>query len=764
MDKKELNQMIRFVFLLLLMSVIQGCSLPGRQLPSPSGLVTELLRAPDQAVVTNPHPVFGWIFPSEGISQTACQLLVASSPELLEQNRGDFWDSGKMKTTNSVQIVYRGQDLQPNASYWWKVKVWGIDRSESLYSDPQMFNTGNFRRTEEWPGQSIWVEKNTGQWVAENRQMATFKRMNPSLFERTGTHNWFADFGKSAFATLELQVTAQKSGTTLEIFLGERCNPNLTVHKKPGISNIGFFKYELGLKEGTHTYQVEIPRHDARYPHSQKLAPFYPEVLPFRFVEVNGSDGITVDQLTQKALFYYFDDDASRFSSSHENLNNVWELCKYTLKATPFLGVYCDGNRERMPYEADAYIQQLGHYSVDREYSAARYTIAFLLSHASWPTEWQMHTVLMAREHYMQTGDTRLLEMLYDDLKRKTLIDLAHEDGLISTRTGMVTEEFLERLHLNREMQDIVDWPAGTPIGQKQAHMAGSTPEGERDGYIFTDFNTVVNAFHYYALKCMTDISAALGKKEDSDYFNNQAEKVRLSIINKMFDEERGIFVDGIGTDHASLHANMFPLAFNLVPEEKIPQVAEFIKTRGMACSVYGAQYLMEALYNAGEDEYALQLMTSEGKRSWMNMLNVGSTMTTEAWDEYYKPNLTWNHAWGSAPANIISRRLMGIQPLEPGFGSFVVNPQPGSLAKSDLKVPTIRGTIVCNLTVGADSWNMELTVPGNTVARVLIPAELIDLMVNDEKVQPGSQVRFLDRTRNVIRLESGEYRISATR
>ncbi|MDD2382454.1 MAG: alpha-L-rhamnosidase C-terminal domain-containing protein, partial [Mariniphaga sp.] len=108
--------------------------------------------------------------------------------------------------------------------------------------------------------------------------------------------------------------------------------------------------------------------------------------------------------------------------------------------------------------------------------------------------------------------------------------------------------------------------------------------------------------------------------------------------------------------------------------------------------------------------------------------------------------------------------RLMGIQPLEPGFGSFVVNPQPGSLVKSDLKVPTIRGTIACNLTVGADSWNMELTVPGNTVARVLIPAELLDLMVNDEKVQPGSQVRFLDRTRNVIRLESGEYRISATR
>ena len=48
----------------------------------------------------------------------------------------------------------------------------------------------------------------------------------------------------------------------------------------------------------------------------------------------------------------------------------------------------------------------------------------------------------------------------------------------------------------------------------------------------------------------------------------------------------------------------MFPLAFGLVPETEIPSVTKFIKSRGMACSVYGAQYLMEALYNVGEDDY----------------------------------------------------------------------------------------------------------------------------------------------------------------
>ena len=156
--------------------------------------------------------------------------------------------------------------------------------------------------------------------------------------------------------------------------------------------------------------------------------------------------------------------------------------------------------------------------------------------------------------------------------------------------------------------------------------------------------------------------------------------------------------------------------------------------------------------------------MTSESKRSWMNMLHVGSTMTTEAWDEYYKPNLTWNHAWGAAPANIIPRRLMGIQPVEPGFRLFTVNPQPNGLENIELKVPTIRGTIGCKLTANGEEWLMELSVPGNAEALVLLPSELPSINVNDEQIQPVAQIHYLDRTRNMLRLKSGNYRISATK
>ena len=89
----------------------------------------------------------------------------------------------------------------------------------------------------------------------------------------------------------------------------------------------------------------------------------------------------------------------------------------------------------------------------------------------------------------------------------------------------------------------------------------------------------------------------------------------------------------------------------------------------------------MEALYNAGAADYALDLMTATNDRSWYNMIKAGSTISMEAWDMRYKPNSDWNHAWGAAPANIIPRYLWGIQPKTPAFGVTTIKPQ-----MSDLK------------------------------------------------------------------------------
>ena len=90
-----------------------------------------------------------------------------------------------------------------------------------------------------------------------------------------------------------------------------------------------------------------------------------------------------------------------------------------------------------------------------------------------------------------------------------------------------------------------------------------------------------------------------------------RAAKAKKAINEQLFNESTGAYIDGIGTDHSSIHANMFPLAFGIVPKSRQARVVDFIKSRGMATSVYGSQYLMDGLYQAGEADYALCAWTT---------------------------------------------------------------------------------------------------------------------------------------------------------
>ena len=175
-------------------------------------------------------------------------------------------------------------------------------------------------------------------------------------------------------------------------------------------------------------------------------------------------------------------------------------------------------------------------------------------------------------------------------------------------------------------------------------------------------------------------------------------------------------------TDHASLHGNMFPLAFDLIPQNKQSQVIKFIESRGMACSVYGSQFLMDALYKANAADYALHMLTKTDDRSWYNMIKVGSTISLEAWDNKYKPNQDWNHAWGAAPANIIPRHLMGVEPLTPGFGTIRIKPQVASLEWAKAIIPSIRGAIQMSIENKEGKYILNVTIPANMDAEVYLP------------------------------------------
>ena len=127
---------------------------------------------------------------------------------------------------------------------------------------------------------------------------------------------------------------------------------------------------------------------------------------------------------------------------------------------------------------------------------------------------------------------------------------------------------------------------------------------------------------------------------------------------------------------------------------------------------------------------------------------DVGTTITSEAWDNKYKPNQDWNHAWGAAPANVIPRCLMGVQPVEPGFAKVQIRPQPGHLTSAGLDLPTIRGTIHADFSAEPNRpFILNVVLPANVKAVVYIPRPETggtDVLMDGRVVQGTPVGRFL--------------------
>jgi len=314
------------------------------------------------AAIRSEKPYFGWIMNDSipNTLQTAYRILLASDAKLLTKNQGDMWDSGRTESDNSTAVQYAGKPLKPATLYYWKVQTWSNHGEESPFSEPKCF---------------ITAEKLDNQTACYPLQVSD---EYPVKIDKIEGKTTFIDFGKAAFGRLRITLSSPKSDTVI-VHLGEYAKDG-RIDRKPS-GTIRYSSYKLPIMAGRHTYTIKI-RPDSRNTSSTAnesgvkaiLMPDYTgEVMPFRYCELEGYAGnISNFDVVRQSVHYPFNEQASHFFSSDTVLNQVWDMSKYSIKATSFAGIYVDGDRERIPYEADALINQLCHYSVDREFSIAQ--------------------------------------------------------------------------------------------------------------------------------------------------------------------------------------------------------------------------------------------------------------------------------------------------------------------------------------------------------------------------------------------------------
>ncbi len=125
----------------LLILLILSLTVKAQQ-PIVTNLTCEYQHNPIGLDVQQPHLNWEITSTQRNVIQSAYRILVADNLKILNQNRGNIWDSKKISLDASVQVPYSGTALKPITAYYWKVMVWDNKGSASQWSKPASWQTG----------------------------------------------------------------------------------------------------------------------------------------------------------------------------------------------------------------------------------------------------------------------------------------------------------------------------------------------------------------------------------------------------------------------------------------------------------------------------------------------------------------------------------------------------------------------------------------------------------------------------------------------
>jgi len=529
------------------------------------------------------------------------------------------------------------------------------------------------------------------------------EEISPVSVSDLGDGRYVIDFGKVYAGVPVITFSGGTTGTTVNMQGGYTLNQDGTVSTRTTQNTDMSFSFIL---DGNETV-------------------FHPNVyLGMRYFQVNNSPSVLNDS-NVKFIERHFELDTSRssFSSSDSMLNQVWELMKHSLTLGAQEEFVDTPTREKGGFLGDGWSQGTAAMSTlgDRVMNL-RVLLEFLDSQDQyWPDgrlnavypnsdgardipDYTQSYLVWVWDYYMQSGNSEFLKDNYNRLKkvadyvyqyRNETTELIHnlEGGGGSYRYG------------------IIDWPAQMRYGYDMA----------------TESRTVIDAYAYIDFMIISKIAGVLGDTTDRDIYQAKALDMADAINSRLLNSN-GVYIDGLNQNqsqstHVSQHANMFPLAFGIVPEENLDTVIAKTKELQMSVGMVTVRWLPEALGKAEQGQHLLELYTNTDWDGWAKTIDLGATATWESWDALDNGQ-SMSHPWGAVGLLGIQKYILGVQPLKPQHEEVLIKPLEFNrqLTSVNGTLPTDRGDITVSWERNDESFSMTLTIPDNITARVYVP------------------------------------------
>ena len=225
----------------------------------------------------------------------------------------------------------------------------------------------------------------------------------------------------------------------------------------------------------------------------------------------------------------------------------------------------------------------------------------------------------------------------------------------------------------------------------------------------------------------------------------------------KYFDAQSGLYAEDSQT------AQALPLTFGMTPADKrglvFTRLLENItqtRSNHISSGIIGTYYVFQTLMEEGRDDVAYAMLTQKDLPGWLHMLNNGGTTVWESWDgggSRDHPALGSIDAW-------LYRGLGGIRldPAAPAFKRILVKPAVGGdLTWVKCYHQSLYGKIVSNWRREAGKLRLEVTIPPNTTATVVVPAAKSgDVTESGQPAANAKGVKFLRAEKDAAVYEVG--------
>lgn len=284
------------------------------------------------------------------------------------------------------------------------------------------------------------------------------------------------------------------------------------------------------------------------------------------------------------------------------------------------------------------------------------------------------------------------------------------------------------------------------------------------------EHKVIATAYFAQNTRMMAEMALALGDSENAAKWKALAKEIGMA-FSKAYREQDGTIYTGTQTVYA------MALGMDLLEDEEARRATaqKFLEKLArdgnhLRTGFLGTPWLLPALSRIDRNDMAMKILLNEDYPSWGFQIAMGASTMWERWDSIRKDGNfgpvemnSFNHYAYGAVGDWMYQHLGGLQILEPGYKKVRIAPLVGygGLTESNTTILTTYGMLACSWTMKDSEFAFSVTIPVNTEAELVLPANKIDMVTEGDvplAASKGIHIMNIKDGKLILAFGSGKY------